>query len=348
MPFVLATCLMLISAIGAGVEAAFADDVQQAHRANEPAKTKAAEARSPYFLDPAFDDLFLRPTILYSGGGYKNRIFHYRLFVPDTLPSGSRFPLIVWLHGWGEGGDDNCRHLLYFNDYFLSPPWDRERYPYFIVAVQCPSKNQSWTTDSPDADDMVNVCAAIIDKTLADYPAIDANRVVLSGVSSGGSGCWELAIRRPELFAAVAPLASGGGDLSRIDRLAKIPVWAFHSQYDKAASIEPDRQTVAALKAAGGCATLTEVNMTEHGCWTPAFMQYDLLTWLLGQERGRTPVEPPGTITMAGRMRSIANTVSNTAARWKPWQIAVQIGVPALIVLVVWSVYRTQKLGRRT
>jgi predicted peptidase len=166
---------------------------------------------------------------------------------------------------------------------------------------------------------MVNVLGAILQQTLKDYP-VDPDRVYLSGLSSGGSACWIIASEHPEWFAAVAPLASGGAGLHRIPKLAKVPIWAFHSSRDSTLSPERDRAMIAGLAKAGGVARLTEIDSTDHDCWTAAFRDHHLMSWLLAQHRN-------GPI-------------------WQWWQILLQIvvivGFVGFARLVYWLFRRVQ------
>ena len=161
---------------------------------------------------------------------------------------------------------------------------DRRPVSFFFLAVQCPDDNHVWTTSSDKADDMVNVVLPIMDKTLGDFP-IDRDRVLLAGISSGGDGCWELAMRAPERFAAVAPMAAGNPDVTRANRLKNLPVWAFHSTDDQKTPITGDRRMMARLLAIGCRMSLTEIPTASHNCWNAAFNDYDLLNWLLAQRR---------------------------------------------------------------
>ena len=95
---------------------------------------------------------------------------------------------------------------------------------------------------------MLTVVAEILRKTIGDY-SVDQDRVYLAGVSSGGNGCWEIAMRHPDLFAAVVPMGSGGGDLSRAANLVNIPIWAFHSLEDKSTPPVGTQQMAAAVMA---------------------------------------------------------------------------------------------------
>jgi dienelactone hydrolase len=290
-------------------------------------------------IDPAFLSLSTPLEYRYTGAGYHDELFQYRLFCPGHLDPPDKRPLVVWLHGNCESNRDNIAHLKWLDQFIFQAPWENGRHPFFLLAVQCPRDNFAWTQRSGESqDDMVNVAAAILDQTIHDYP-IDRERIYLAGVSSGGAGCWELAIRNPEYFAAVAPMGSDGGANSRVARLVNIPVWAFHSSRDSATPIDRVRNTVRALKLAGGNVHLTEIDSTKHDCWTAAFNDYHLLDWLLSQTRGQ--VSPaPGAIPLRTRMQDIA-------ARWKWWQVLTQIGVAAVFIAATWeAVRRRQRLVR--
>jgi predicted peptidase len=285
-----------------------------------------------------FSDLSYR----YTGRGYHDKRIRYRLFVPEKRDPPQKLPLIVWLHGWGESGDENYAHVWQLGSCIFQPPLDRKRFPFFVLAVQCPSDNRDWTTTSPNADDMIDVVAAILDKTVRDYP-VDPTRISLSGISSGGDGCWEFAMRSPDRFSAVAPIGSGGGDLARVNRLVGLPVWAFHSEFDSGTPIDGDRATVAAIQAAGGRAYLTEIPTSVHNCTNACFRDYDLIDWLSSQRRGETSNYAPGTITFNRRLTALKTDLSTVVSSWKPWQIVMQLGVPILLVIAFWSAKRQRR-----
>ncbi len=291
-------------------------------------------------LHADFVFLFTPLEYRYSGGGYHDTVFRYRLFVPDVSEQEGKRPLIVWLHGYGEAGHDNIAHLRWLDRLILRPPWERRSYQFFVLAVQCPHENGHWYRSSASAtdDDMVNVAAAIVEQTVRDNP-IDPRRVYLAGVSSGGNGCWELALRHPERFAAVAPLASEGISQSQIDRLIGMPIWVFNSNQDATTPIGHVREVVSDLKKAGGNVHLTEVDSTKHDCWTAAFEDYDLLEWLLSQRRGESSRwNAPGTIFLRGR-------VNNLLKGWAISQIVLQVGVLLALLTVVW--YCAKQVRRR-
>lgn len=273
-------------------------------------------------LDPQFIARFQAREFSYRGGRYDAETFRYRLYVPRKLDH--RYPLLLWLHGAGESGDDNERNLLWLEQLIPPPQWEKRGSPFFVLVAQCPGHNAPWysverpsiseTDDARETDDMIDVVFAILNAIIAEYP-IDRNRIYVSGVSSGGSGSWELAIRHPGLFAAVAPLGSGGSTNHDLKTLAGTPVWAFHSSIDCITPVQGARNTVYSLQKLGGNAHLTEIHSTDHDCWTDAFGKYGLMDWLLSQRRGgHPPGPPPGAVSLRWRIR-------NTLGIWQSGQV---------------------------
>jgi predicted esterase len=289
-------------------------------------------------VDPDFVSLSIPLEFRYTGGGYRDELFRYRLFLPNMADQKKNWPLIVWLHGNCESQRDNIAHLRWLDQFVFRPPWHKGRYPFFLLAVQCPRDNFDWTRRASDIqDDMANVAAAIVEQTLGDYP-IDPDRVYLSGVSSGGSGCWEFALRHPELFAAVAPMGSDGGNNTRVDQLKDMPVWAFHCNRDTDTPVALVRATVRVLSEAGGKACLTEIDSAKHDCWTAAFNDYHLLDWLLSQRRGQ-PSPPPGSVPFTTRLADFAKT-------WQWWQAVAQVAIPLAICSAIWNLMKTSVRAR--
>lgn len=229
-------------------------------------------------------------------------IVHYRLHVPPELKAGERYPLLIWLHGFGEQGADNKEHLRWLDLVAKTAPHPN----YYCLALQCP-EGEMWyrVPDKIQPDDMSTITIELLDKLSAKHP-IDSERVYLAGVSSGGGACWETAMRYPQRFAAVVPMSSSGGDHSRLERITHLPIWAFNSVTD-GVSPEPVERAVSELNRLGGNSHLTLVNnkelglklthtpgvLVDHDSWTAAFEHYHVMEWLLAQKRG-TRAMPPG------------------------------------------------------
>lgn len=239
-----------------------------------------------------------RRSIRYTGGEYKDEEFEYRIMKPapiaDGKPeeAGKKYPLLVFLHGAGERGTDNSLQLLYLPSLMASPLW-RERYQCYVLAPQCrPDRkwvNSDWSapTDPVMAESPTDQIAAVmqmIDQTIADEQ-IDVSRIYVTGLSMGGFGSWDLALRQPDRFAAVAPIC-GGVDCSRLTVLKSVPVWIAHGDDDTVVPVDRSRNAYKALTEIGAKVTYVELSGVGHNSWTPTFTDPDgMVPWLFRQKR---------------------------------------------------------------
>jgi predicted peptidase len=232
---------------------------------------------------------FEEHTQKYTGGDYKDEVFQYRLLKPATIKSGEKYPIVLFLHGAGERGDDNKNQLQYLPELMAREDY-RQKFPCFLIAPQCRNGKKwvevdwsSLTTEMPkEAGDQMKVVLQILDDVLKNYP-VDKSRIYLTGLSMGGYGSWDLSMRYPERFAAVVPIC-GGGDESHADRLIKVPVWAVHGDQDKAVPVARSRNMIEAIKKAGGQPKYTEMPGVGHNSWTPAYTDpTGVVPWMFEQ-----------------------------------------------------------------
>jgi predicted peptidase len=215
----------------------------------------------------------------------------YRFLAPNEAEKDTKYPLVLFLHGAGERGNDNRKQLLYLPD-VLATEDNRTRYPCYSVAPQCPA-NMKWVdvpwdvetpTTQPPISGPMKMVLAILDEVLHTWP-IDPNRIYLTGLSMGGYGAWDLAMRRPEHFAALAPLC-GGGDEAQAAVLKNIPIWAVHGENDASVPIARSRNMIKAIEAAGGKPKYTELAGVGHNCWSRAYApEFGLMDWMFEQKR---------------------------------------------------------------
>ena len=212
----------------------------------------------------------------------------YRLLKPKDYDAGKRYPLVLFLHGAGERGDDNRAQLVQGAKDFASDEI-MGKYPCFVVAPQCPGDAQwvdtPWSADShtmPAAPTAPLRMSLELLSALEQEFSIDSHRIYVTGLSMGGFGAWDAIQRHPRRFAAAVPLC-GGGDAALAKSIAQIPIWAFHGADDTAVKPKRSRDMLAAIKAAGGSPKYTEYPNTGHDCWTPTYRNLELYAWLFAQ-----------------------------------------------------------------
>jgi poly(3-hydroxybutyrate) depolymerase len=236
---------------------------------------------------------FRSASVTVEEGPFAGRSFRYRVHVPDDLGADERVPVLLFLHGAGERGDDNEAQLRHLPEKLVRPEY-RRRFRSIVVAPQC-ARGAMWmkvdwqkreseqaTADSPWLD----VALACLLKTLGEEEACDPERIYLTGLSMGGFGSWHLAARAPRLFAAVVPVC-GGGDPAEAARLARLPFSVWHGAADTVVPPERSRTMVGAVRAAGGTAHYVELPGVAHDSWTAAYrLEGAALDWLFARRRG--------------------------------------------------------------
>ncbi len=224
-------------------------------------------------------------------GEKQQETVRYQLFLPSFFEKGKPLPLMLFLHGAGERGEDLDKVKQWGPPRFLP---ERPDFPFIVVSPQCP-KGQWWDLD---------VLSALIDQIERTH-AIDSDRIVVTGLSMGGYGSWGLAAATPERFAAIAPVC-GGGDPETADSLVGIPVWNFHGSADRVVPEQKSLQMVAAILAAGGERVKhTSYPGVGHDSWRQAYSGDQLWNWLLAQRRGASadPLVSEQRLSQAGKNR---------------------------------------------
>ena len=194
----------------------------------------------------------------------------YLLHLPEGYDKNDQqWPLIVFLHGAGERGDD-LNKVKYHG-----PPKIVEKkkdFPFVVLSPQCPA--QGWW----DEDLLIN----LIDETIDTYK-IDKSRVYMTGLSMGGFGTWKLACKYPDRFAAIAPICGGGEPYDAMRKLRDMPMWVFHGAKDNIVPLKRSEEMVDAIKKAGGTPKFTVYPEANHDSWTATYDNPELYEWFLKQ-----------------------------------------------------------------
>ncbi|MBL7775800.1 MAG: dienelactone hydrolase family protein, partial [Saprospiraceae bacterium] len=208
----------------------------------------------------------------------------------DSPDKREQYPLVIFLHGSGERGADNRGQLGNGLLAFVEPE-QFGQHPCFILAPQCP-EGFRWSgqnietaavwSDTPTP--ATQLLIELIEQILKENPAIDPDRVYLTGLSMGGAGAVDLLMRRPEWFAAALPLC-GGGDPSQAKRIKHIPIWILHGTRDETVPPERSRRLADALKKLDAPVRYTEFNTLGHAIWMQTYYNPEILNWLFAQRR---------------------------------------------------------------
>jgi predicted peptidase len=215
----------------------------------------------------------------------------YLLFLPQGYGQNldKRWPLILFLHGAGERGNDVSKVASHGPPEYVNTHPD---FPFIVVSPLCPD-NLLWSKD---------ILLGLLDDITNRY-AVDSERVYLTGLSMGGYGTWELGCAYPERFAAIVPVC-GGGDLLPVlpvmlanggkgQALKTLGVWAFHGGKDPVVPTEESERMVNWLKLHGAQdVKLTIYPEAGHDAWTETYSNPELYQWLLQHERHGTASKP--------------------------------------------------------
>jgi len=192
----------------------------------------------------------------------------YLVYIPKSYDMRKEWPLIIFLHGAGEGGSDLERVKLQGLPKRLE---SEEDFPFVVVSPQCPD-DATW--------DMKHDDLYALHKTVKEDYHIDEKKIYLTGLSMGGFGTWSLAVKYPKAFAAIAPICGGLLHQASVINLKDMPVWAFHGQQDNRVPIQMTENLVELLMPYGHI-IFTSYPDKRHDSWTVTYDNDDLYDWFL-------------------------------------------------------------------
>lgn len=214
----------------------------------------------------------------------------YQFLIPENFSEDQQYPLLVFLHGAGELGNDNSSQLVNFPRYFITGQ-NKQDYPAFIIAPQCPDTD-TWASfpnypnsaqTSPNPTNATRLTLELIEELLLKYN-IDKHRVYVTGISLGGEGTFDIVSRRPDLFAAAVPI-SGIADVERASSVKAVAFWVFHGEMDEINPVKYSRMMVQTLRGEGASPKYTEYPGAGHSIWDRAYNEPELLQWLFNQKK---------------------------------------------------------------
>ena len=297
----------------------------------------------------------------YSGSQYTT-LYNWAWYTPPEAASSKR-PLIIWLHGAGEGGTDP-RITLYGNK-IVNLASDQIQSVFggaYVLTPQAPTYwmnngNNAYTTNGFSM--YTESLMAMIDDFVKNTPNIDKERIYLSGCSNGGYMTNRMTATYPLYFAAAVPICSAMTSTwltdAEINGVKHIPTYFVHAQNDTTA--RPATSSVLIynrLIAAGApnCHYFYPANVSPYmGHWSWVYWLNDqaacdadkqtALSNCTGQCNGHTAMEwlnEQIRVRLPVTSIKINATASKAVERGETYTFDVNLNKEALSDRIVWSV----------
>lgn len=224
-----------------------------------------------------FTETFVEKTALF-GAEERKYLFH----LPENYDESKKYPVVLFLHGAGERGDDNIAQLRIG----IGTALEDEKSPLhdaFIIAPQVPLEKLwvdtpwdvgNYLVDEREETPYLAGAVELVCETIENYPC-DEKKVFVMGISMGGYGSWDALARHPELFCG-GFICCGGADLTKADIFKEKTIFTYHGSADDVVPCFGTRNVVKAIKDAGGeKITYREYEGMNHWTWDRAYAEYD-------------------------------------------------------------------------
>ncbi|TMI63377.1 MAG: hypothetical protein E6H07_11365 [Bacteroidetes bacterium] len=248
--------------------------------------------KAPAPANTAFD-IYQKKEYVYADG----KTLPYRVLYPENYDKTKKYPLILFLHGSGERGNDNEKQLTHGAKLFLKDE-NRKNFPAIVVFPQCPQES-AWAVIKIDRNvqpvkmdfdytmegNWPLLAANDLVRKLSNEEGVDKSKIYISGLSLGGMGTFESVYRNPDLYAAALPIC-GGGDVNHYDkRITKTAFWIFHGDADASVDVKLSREMVDKLKSLKAEVKYSEYPGVKHNSWDNAFAEAEYLSWMFGHKK---------------------------------------------------------------
>ena len=195
----------------------------------------------------------------------------YLIYFPDDYPNTEKkFPLVLFLHGAGERGNNLSQIKKHGIPKRIH---DGAEFPFITIAPQC--ADGIWWSNNKN----IRTLEMLLQDLICELK-VDKNRIYGTGLSMGGYGILDLASTYPNLFAALIPIC-GGTILNQLQHLTKIPIWMFHGAKDDVIPVESSKLIYEYLNKKNKNNLLTIYPDLAHDSWTTTYENKEIYDWLL-------------------------------------------------------------------
>lgn len=227
----------------------------------------------------------------YKGYIYKenDEAFCFRLKEPNNIEEGKSYPMVIFLHGMGDFGNDNSSHMYRSLIDSVAEYAPQDCYVFMPQGIN----NRDWSdtgilTGKGGMDALYNNC---LDQLVAENN-IDTSRIYLTGMSMGGHGTVWQAINHPDKYAAIMPVCGlfywndGTALIDNIQTLKDMPIWLFHSKNDDAVNFSSSIKLTQELDNIGNDTYKTRwFVVPKHDITTYVYDSAEVWEWLFAQKR---------------------------------------------------------------
>ncbi|HWK58875.1 MAG TPA: prolyl oligopeptidase family serine peptidase [Parapedobacter sp.] len=223
----------------------------------------------------------------------------YRILYPEDYNPEATYPVLFFLHGAGERGNDNEKQLVHGAKLFLEDSV-RNTFPAIIVFPQCPAdsywsnvdiqsnpagRREFYFRTKGKPSTAMSLFLQLV-KHIRNHEAVDKQRLYIGGLSMGGMGTFEALRRKPKFFAAAFAIC-GGDNTANTKKYAHVPLWIFHGELDNVVPPTHSHAIVAELQRLGTHPKATFYPADNHNSWDSAFAEPELLPWLFGHTNNK-------------------------------------------------------------
>lgn len=210
----------------------------------------------------------------------------FALFLPKSydVDKTRRYPMILFLHGAGEGGVD-------LNGVFIHGPCGvASRTPAMLqnlpFIVCSPQSTQGW---SPL---MIQTVTSLL-RSLPEKYRIDRDRITVTGLSMGGLGSWAALADAPDIYGAAAPICARAWAEPKAlaNALQNRSIWSIVGGADDSAFVNGASIMYTALCSVGADASLTVIPGVGHGVWEQFYNNPIFYHWIARQARPTKEME---------------------------------------------------------
>lgn len=220
----------------------------------------------------------------------------YQILQPDNIDTFKKYPVVLFLHGAGERGDDNEKQLVHGSQLFLD---SLSKYPAIVLFPQCPI-NSYWSNvnivkyddggrefqfknDGKPTESLLTVMNLM--DSIQNLEWVDRSKIYVAGLSMGGMGTLELIYRKPKMFAAAISICGGANPNTSNTFAREVALWVFHGAKDDVVDPKYSQILVEEIQKRGGDVRFSLYPEANHNSWDRAFAEPELLSWLFSNSK---------------------------------------------------------------